>query len=180
MSRYAAFLRGMNLGGRRLTNAELQDAFRGLGLAEVATFRASGNVAFAAAEQPLEELEQRIEEGLLAALGYEVPTFLRTDGEIHAIAAHRPFPAAAVGGSGGKLQVGMLPRAPAAAARRAVLGLADARDRLAFAARELYWLPSGGISDSELDLKAIERQLGAMTLRTKGTVEQMAGKLFAA
>ena len=39
-----------------------------------------------------------------------------------------------------------------------------------------YWMPIGGAS--ELDLKAIERALGPMTLRTMGTIEQMAGKHF--
>ena len=53
-------------------------------------------------------------------------------------------------------------------------------DRLALDGRELYWLPSGGISDSALDLTAIERTLGAITIRTKTTVEQIAAKYFAA
>ena len=43
MSRYAAFLRGMNVGGHRLSNDELRSHFAALGFAEVATFRASGN-----------------------------------------------------------------------------------------------------------------------------------------
>jgi hypothetical protein len=60
-----------------------------------------------------------------------------------------------------------------------VLALESDADRLAFGASELYWLPAGGMSDSELDLKAIERLLGAMTVRTKNTIEQIAGKHFA-
>lgn len=46
MDRYVAFLRGMNLGGRRITNEELRGHFERMGMAEVATFRASGNVVF--------------------------------------------------------------------------------------------------------------------------------------
>lgn len=52
-------------------------------------------------------------------------------------------------------------------------------DRLAFGDRELYWLPSGGILDSELDFKVIGKLLGVMTTRTKNTVEQVAAKYFA-
>ena len=48
MARYAAFLRGMNLGGRRITNRDLAAAVTGLGFEDVETFRASGNVIFAA------------------------------------------------------------------------------------------------------------------------------------
>lgn len=50
-------------------------------------------------------------------------------------------------------------------------------DLLAIEGRELYWLPSGGISESELDLRAIDAALGPGTMRTMGTVEQIAAKL---
>jgi uncharacterized protein (DUF1697 family) len=57
------------------------------------------------------------------------------------------------------------------------LALATDEDLLAIEGRELYWLPSGGISESGLDLKAIDAALGAGTMRTMGTVEQIAAKL---
>jgi uncharacterized protein (DUF1697 family) len=112
-------------------------------------------------------------------LGYAVPTFLRSAEEVRAIAAHVPFAPAVVEASAGKLQVALLARDPSPDGFEAVLALADDHNRLAIAARELYWLPDGGLSDSELDLKAIERALGPMTVRTMGTIEQMAGKHFA-
>jgi uncharacterized protein (DUF1697 family) len=108
VARYAAFLRGMNLGGRRIANAELGEAIAALGYTDVRTFRASGNVAFEADPQPERELQQRIEEGLAAALGYPVPTFLRAAEEVLRIAAHAPFEAALEDASAGKLQVSML------------------------------------------------------------------------
>ncbi len=51
MERYVAFLRGMNLGNRRIKNEELRAEFEAMGFEEVATFRASGNVIFAAPEK---------------------------------------------------------------------------------------------------------------------------------
>ena len=57
--------------------------------------------------------------------------------------------------------------------------LATGEDRLAFGDRELYWLPSGGMRDAALDLQAIERLVGPTTMRTKGTMERLAAKLFA-
>ena len=45
-SRYVAFLRGMNLGNRRIKNDELRRCFEVLDLTDVACFRASGNVIF--------------------------------------------------------------------------------------------------------------------------------------
>jgi uncharacterized protein (DUF1697 family) len=177
MERYVAFLRGMNLGGRRIKNEELRAEFEALGFADVACFRASGNVVFSARDSEM-KLTSEIEAGLGEALGYEVPVFLRSAKELSALAAHEPFDAAKVKASKGKLQVALLPKKPAAKARKVALGEASDDDRLAIEGRELYWLPSGGISDSELDLKAIEAVVGPWTMRTMGTIEQIADKYF--
>jgi uncharacterized protein (DUF1697 family) len=179
MARHAAFLRGINLGGRRVSNAELRAAVEGLGFEGVATFRASGNVVFdAPAGDTADGLVARLEAGLAEALGYEVPVFLRSAAEVRRIAAHAPFEAPALEASEGKLQVSLLLRKPPAAAGRAVLAMSTDADRLAIAGRELYWLPSGRMSDSELDLKAVEAALGPTTMRTMGTIEQIAAKHF--
>jgi len=176
---YAAFLRGMNVGGHRLTNSELEAHFRAIGLCDIRTFRASGNVVFAAEERTPAQLGALIEAGLEAALGYAVPSYIRSAEQLLEIAASEPFTAEELLASGGKLQVALLARAPSTAARRRVLALASEQDRLAFGPCELYWLPSGGLLESQLDLKAIAAELGAMTTRTKGTMEQMASKFFA-
>ncbi len=86
MDRYVAFLRGMNLGGRRITNEDLRSHFEALGCEEVATFRASGNVILTANEEE-EPLAARLEAGLEERLGYAVPIFLRSADELPAIAA---------------------------------------------------------------------------------------------
>jgi uncharacterized protein (DUF1697 family) len=176
MSLYVAFLRGMNLGNRRLKNPELRSAFEALGLDRVATFRASGNVVFESGEEDGAALTGTIEAGLGDALGYEVPVFLRSGAEVVAVAAQGPFAAKEIEASKGKLQVTFLAEKPSAKARKAALAHATEEDRLAIAGRELYWLPSGGISESELDLKAIEASLGPGTTRTMGTVTQIAAK----
>jgi uncharacterized protein (DUF1697 family) len=177
MERYAAFLRGMNLGGRRIKNDELRAEFEQLGFADVATFRASGNVIFGVGDKENEAaLVSRIEVGLGEALGYEVPVFLRSCAEVAAIAAREPFEEKLVTASKGKLQVSLLREKPRAAARKKVLALAGDEDLLALEGRELYWLPSGGLLESSLDLKAIEAALGKDTRRTMGTIEQIAAR----
>jgi uncharacterized protein (DUF1697 family) len=172
---HAAFLRGINLGKHhRVTSAELRSIFEGIGLGDVATFRASGNVVFSG-----DATAALIEQQLEASLGYGAAVFLRTADEVRAIAASDPFPAASVAASNGKLQIAMLPRKPSAAAQKKVLALATGDDPLAFGPRELYWLPSGGLLESELDLGAIEKLVGPTTRRTMGTVEQLTAKFFA-
>lgn len=179
MNRYVAFLRGMNLGGRRIKNEELRGHFEEMGFEEVATFRASGNVIFSAPSRESEsesKLAQRVEVDLDERLGYDVPVFLRGIEEVATIAAQRPFDSKQVRKSKGKLQVSLLKKKPGAAAKKKVLALATDEDLLALDGRELYWLPGGGISESDLDLKAIDSALGPGTIRTMGTIEQIATK----
>jgi uncharacterized protein (DUF1697 family) len=179
VDRFVAFLRGMNLGGRRITNDDLRSHFEALGCSEVATFRASGNVILAADGEKPADLTIRLEAGLGDSLGYEVPVFLRSAAELRGIAAAEPFGAKAVEASEGKLQIALLREAPSASAREEVAALSTAADRLTISGRELYWLPCGRMSDSELDLNAIAAILGPTTIRTKGTIDQIAAKHFA-
>jgi uncharacterized protein (DUF1697 family) len=173
--RYAAFIRAVNLGkNRRVTGARLKSLFEEAGAEEVATFRTSGNVVFEAPRDIGSALEKHLEE----ALGHEVVIFLRSEPDVRAIAAHEPFPAKDVESSKGKLQVSLLGKKPTAAAQKKVLALATDDDLLAFGKRELYWLPSGGTMESELDRQALDELLGPATMRTKGTVEQLAAKFF--
>jgi uncharacterized protein (DUF1697 family) len=176
----AAFLRGVNLGPRRrISGADLRSLFEEMGFGDVATFRTSGNVVFDAGGEPVSKLAQRIEEKLADTLGFEVASFVRTAADVRAIAEHQPFPPRVVKSSAGKLQVAMLASKPTAKVRRRALELATDEDRLAFADREVYWLPSGGTKEAALDMKTIEQLLGPTTMRTKGTLEQLAAKYFA-
>ena len=63
--------------------------------------------------------------------------------------------------------------------RVSVLELSNDADMLELVGRELYWWPKGNFLDSELDLKVLERLLGPMTIRTKGTIERLAKKFLA-
>jgi uncharacterized protein (DUF1697 family) len=178
VSKHAAFLRAVNLGPtRKISSADLRSLFEQLGFKDVETFRTSGNVVFESARKPG---AGQIETALAAVLGAEVPTFLRTENEIRTVAAQRPFPPKLVDASNGKLQVVLLSKKPPAKVRKEVLGLATDEDRLAFGDRELYWLPSGGIRDAALNFKAIEKLVGPSTMRTKGTIDELTKKYFAA
>lgn len=174
MARYIAFLRGINVGGHKVKMDELRRLFESLDLDEVATFIASGNVVFES-DDGAKGLEARIEEHLSEALGYDVPTFLRTDAEVARIAEHEPFPDLEDGGTS---YVAFLGRRPPAAARRAVAALSNDIDRLAVQNREIYWHIRGGLMDSTLGTAGLEKALGSVptTLRNVNTVRRLAAK----
>ena len=177
MSVHVAFLRGMNVGGHRITNADLTATFADLGFESVTTYRASGNVIFESPGRVEGELVAEIEEGLEESLGYAVPTFVRSAGEVRSIADFDPFDLELVASSKGKLQVSLLAREPTKKERDAVLAAGTDDDRLLITERELYWLPCGGTMESDLGMDAFEDVLGPSTMRTKGTIEGIASKL---
>jgi len=168
----------MNIGGRRITNADLCTCLERLGLTEISAFLASGNVVFQS-RQAAQATQRRICNGLAEQLGYEVPTFLRTAAEVRAVASCNPFAERPTAKARGKLQVAFLDKPASRAALTEVMGHSNDDDWLAVEGRQLYWLPRGGLSESDLHLKAIEKLLGAMTIRTKNTVNRLAAKYFA-
>jgi uncharacterized protein (DUF1697 family) len=179
--RYAAFLRGINLGRRRVTGPELCAPFEGLGFTEVASFLASGNVVFTTdLDTGADELERRIGSALEEALGYEVLTFLRSDPELADIVARTPFAPHQLARSTGKPQILLLPRPPAAHDAADAVAHGSDDDVLVLHGRELHWLPAGGVSQSELDLAAIGRAVGPVTIRTANTLSRMHARFFTA
>lgn len=172
---YVAFLRGINVGGRRVTSTQLCAPFETLGFGEVGTFLASGNVTFATDET--DDLEARIEVALQSALGFDVDVFIRTAGELARVVAFEPFPPDVLDASDGKVQVTFLRDEPDRSAIETALAHASGQDRLVVAGREWYWLPAAGISTSALDVQAVERALGRGTTRTINTVARLHARL---
>lgn len=144
MQRAVALLRGINVGGHRVAMADLRHHFEALGLARVATFIASGNVIFDLPAGNPAALERRIEKHLEKALGFAVPTYIRTVDELREAVDAVPFPKVLATDS---LYVNFLRTEPDEAARRAILALESPVDKFGFRGRELYWLCHGKISE---------------------------------
>ncbi|MDX1394418.1 MAG: DUF1697 domain-containing protein [Gemmatimonadota bacterium] len=186
VTRYAAFLRGINLGNRRIRNHELRGHFEAIaGLRDIATFLASGNVAFglatpSGARPSIAILEETIQTHLAAALGYDVDTFVRGFADLERVVdgetAGRLLPCN--GGDAWKLHVIFLKDEPEAAAAEALRELATDDDRFDVEGREGYWLRRGGLSDSKLMPADLERALGVSTstMRTHNTVARLLAK----
>ena len=92
MARYAALLRGIAPSGRNMTNDKLRSVFEGLGLEDVGSVLASGNIVFRSDVADAAVLEQRIEDGLALELGISSRTLVRTCEEMRALVDSDPFP----------------------------------------------------------------------------------------
>lgn len=89
--RYIAFLRGINVGGHVVKMGRIREVFMEIGLTNVSSYIASGNLFFDTDREDRDVLAKTIEERLLMVLGYEVPVFLRTINELDAILVQNPF-----------------------------------------------------------------------------------------
>lgn len=173
--RWVAFLRAVNTGKRRVTNAELVQPFEALGYADVATYQAAGNVVFEV-DGERHDLARAIEAAMLDAFGWEAPAFLRSIDEVVAVGAADPFSADELAASGGKVQVGFLHGPPETDVDAALGTLAPPGDRLRVIGSELFWLPVAGVGTSDLDMGAVAGVVGGLTVRTQGTVQRIAAR----
>jgi uncharacterized protein (DUF1697 family) len=91
LTRFVAFLRGVNLGKRKVLSSDLAASIRSLGFSSVKTLLASGNVIFET--EPSDDLGPRIEAQLQKTFAFPIPIVLRTDAELRAMIAANPFAA---------------------------------------------------------------------------------------
>lgn len=176
-TRRVAFLRGINLGNRRITNDRLQAVVEELDVGEVATYQASGNVIFTAPpDVPDRQLEARVERHLQERLGYEVDTLIRRLGELVALAEDEMLVRPAE--EGFKAHVIFLRDEVDDERRSALARLEGPDDLFPVRGREVGWLRRGRLTDSTIEARHLEKALGGManTMRTHATVQRIVRK----
>ena len=178
MPRYAAFLRAINVGGHTVKMERLRALLEEIGLDDVRTVIASGNVVFASSARSDAALESRIEAHLREALGYDVLTFVRSAAELSAVAAYAPFGPDHPSMHGGTLLVTFHKAPPSAEAARRLLAHATDADAFDVHGRESYWGGGTRMSDSPFFKIGIEKALGLPgTGRNMNTVRKIAAIL---
>ena len=176
MTRYVAFLRAINVGGRTVRMDALRQLFERWGGSNVETFIASGNVVFDTSRRSADMAERSIEDHVRKALGYPVITFLRSIPEVAAVAAHTPFAQDELE-AGGTLFVGFMKIAPGPSVACAVAALRDDVNDFAVRGRELYWLRRSQLMQSISSGPPIEKLVGSpITMRNVNTVRRLAAK----
>jgi len=89
--RYAALLRGINLGNRRMVMADLRRVLETEGADDVATHLQSGNAVFTIGESDPDVVRGRLEAAIGAEFGFDVPLVLVTAEELAAVIAACPY-----------------------------------------------------------------------------------------
>lgn len=176
MPRYVAFLRGINLGKRRVAMADLKRAFEDARFQKVATFIASGNVLFDSPQQDRSKLEAKIEKLLAAKFGFSVDTFVRTHDEVAAAAEAKPFTATEMKRETNTIHVGFLKAdLPAELAGR-FGAIRTNNDELRVNGTEFYWLCRIPTNESKVwtlpEMRALK--LPTCSMRNLTTVRKIA------
>ncbi len=180
MTRFVAFLRAINVGGHVVKMDVLRRVFSDhLGLANVETFIASGNVLFDATSRNEGALEKKIAARLEKTLGYEVATFIRSDADLIRVAEYQPFKQKDVQAAEG-IYVGFLSGEPAPSEARMVKSFRSDVDEFNVHGREIYWLCRIRSTESEFSLAKLEKALRIQaTFRNITTVRKIAALLSA-
>lgn len=148
MARFAALLRGVNVGPTtKVPMAELRDLLEELGATEVKTLLNSGNAVFYLHASP-KSIDGILSEAISERFGFQVDVVCRTKKQLESVLAHDPLGDVATDDS--KYVVAFMPGPPRAAAIKPVLATEyPGGERCALKGREFYiWSPKG-VSESK-------------------------------
>ena len=177
MSRYVAFLGSINVGGNRLTMADLRWAFEREGFENVETVVASGNVLFDFDDRPTDGLEELF--AYMMADRFDIDSFaaVRSRDEVAQVLADNPF---AADGEDNRVHVLFLSGDPEAASFERLVADYAGRgpERLAPGRRALYIDYVDGVGSSRLTNAFMERRLGCRsTARSIRSLQRILEKM---
>jgi uncharacterized protein (DUF1697 family) len=157
-TRTIAFLHAINVEGRLVANSTLRDLFVEMGFGNVRTFISTGNVVFDLPTRPTQLMAKKIEDHLQANLGFDVPTFLRTQAEVQAIVRHRAFDAATMAAAK-EMHVGFVAIPLSSEAVQRLMALRTPLDQFHVDGRDIYWLCRSRRTASDFSSQAFQKTL---------------------
>ena len=175
MARYAALLRGVNVGGnKKVPMASLREVVEGLGHTDVKTVLQSGNVVFTAAKESAPLLAAAIERAIADEIGVSSKTFVLTGADLRRAIDSNPF-AEAASKDPSHLLLSFLSKNVAPAALGALDDKFVKGEELAVVGSVLYVWYRDGVGTSKLTGAVIEKALAVdTTARNWNTVIKLA------
>ncbi|MGH2907248.1 MAG: DUF1697 domain-containing protein [Solirubrobacterales bacterium] len=172
MARYAALLRAVNVGKRKVPMAELRELLANLGYEDVKTLLNSGNAVFDSSDSAV-KISKDVEAALQKQYGFTVETVVRSISQLKKVLKLNPL--GDVAGDDSMYLVCFLAGKPDAAVKKELEGTDFSPERLTIEGNELYaWCPNK-INDSPM-LKVVTKSKIAehMTARNWRTVRKIA------
>jgi uncharacterized protein (DUF1697 family) len=166
--RYAIFLRGVNVGGIKVPSADLKRVLGDLGLTQVTTYVASGNVT-CETDLKAPALQQEVEAALSAAFSYDAHVQLFSHDELASIVEGYPFES-----DDDHHRYVVLCDTAATATELDAIDVGD-MEKVAAKGRVVYWrCPKGSTLDTPFSKATSTKRFKALTTtRNLNTVEKM-------
>ncbi|HXV00498.1 MAG TPA: DUF1697 domain-containing protein [Caulobacteraceae bacterium] len=158
MAAAIALLRGINLGARRVSSADLRAAFESLGLGMVRTLQAAGSLVFTGSGEDPEDLEARAAQALSKRLGFDCEVFIRCAKAWDEMIAANPFAEAARHDPAHLLAM-VLKRAPKPEAAGALTAAISGPEQARIVGRCAYIVYPDGMGRSSLTGGRLDRAL---------------------
>jgi uncharacterized protein (DUF1697 family) len=172
MTAMVGWIRGINVGGKKLPMADLVRVCEDLGYEGVRTYIQSGNVVFRTPSRSTDAVAAALEQGIAALGGVAPRVAVRTRAEVERAVAEDPF----VGRGEDPAHVHlMFLTGPASSARSAPLGIDGDRfapEEAVLVGREVHCFLPGGVGTSDLATQ-LARKGPDGTLRRLSTVEKV-------
>ncbi|MET0692920.1 MAG: DUF1697 domain-containing protein [Propionibacteriaceae bacterium] len=169
MTRYAAFLRGVNLGPtNKVPMPRLRAMAEGLGYGEVRTYINSGNLLFTATGTDL-ELTEVLQQAIVEEFGLRVDVAVRTESQLRRLLTENPFP----DGDPSRVTVAFLTGPPPADAAERLAALAKDEEPLVIRGLEVWVNYSQGLGTSKMAAQFSKAVGVSSTVRNVRTVSKV-------
>jgi uncharacterized protein (DUF1697 family) len=156
MSKYVAFIRGINVGGIVLTMADLKKILEYIGFSEVKTYIQSGNAIFESDEGNKRRMEAEISQEIKNKIDHDVVVIVKTIDELKRLVASHPLEDS---GDQDKLYVTILSHDPAAPDIEILMETMNEIDRHVVENRAVYSYYGEGYGTSKRSNNFIEKIL---------------------
>jgi uncharacterized protein (DUF1697 family) len=175
MPTYIAFLRAVNVGGRKYPMAELREVLTAAGYDDVATHIQTGNVLLSTPKRSATKVAADLEKLFAEDRGFDVPTVVLTPGELAQVAKDADEVAAAHPSSSGHY-VSLLKDAPtrSAADRMEAHGYPD--ETAVVRGRAVHLLYDKPYHEAKVSNALVEKVLGVATNRNVKVVRALTEK----
>ena len=171
MTMYAALLRAVNVGGRKVPMKDLKALFEDEGHDEVVTYIQSGNVVFDG-KGTAAALAKSLSGAIEQAFGLKTPVVLRTKRQLEQVIEANPYAGSRV--EGNRLYVVFLGDKPTAKAIGTLDPDRSPPDEFTVIGKEIYILAPNGVGRSKLTIDWFEKRLGTVaTTRNWNTVNTL-------
>jgi uncharacterized protein (DUF1697 family) len=170
-----SLLRGINVGSSTtVTMDDLVPLYRSLGLANIRTYKRSGNILFDYLLADPGDLSARLEEEISRKAGFHVAVIMRSERDLSEITRNNPF-IGDVPHDITRLHVTFLSVSPPTDAMNGINGIKDPVDKVMVHGREVYLFCPEGYGRTKFSNSFLEKKLGVTaTTRNWKTVLALA------